>query len=207
MTRGLARSHQCGRRCIPPNEELTANPSMKAGLGPDPWIPELPWPFESKLIFLPLIHFHVWFQSGVRTSLQKWLVIQHRPDEDGETVISLCPEMNLVHVVHFLPQDQSVSWIGHFGFSFGSSKITEKIQSLQFLKKTWFTNKFDVKFFHLIRDVRNFQKEKFFPCFFFWGIHFDLKREIRSRKSDLGAKPCRSLPPGPIRRRFRRSVC
>lgn len=60
-----------GRRCIPANEELTANPSMKAGLGPDPWIPELPWPFESKLIFLPLIHFHVWFQSGVRTSLQE----------------------------------------------------------------------------------------------------------------------------------------
>lgn len=117
MTRGLARSHQCGRRCIPPNEELTANPSMKAGLGPDPWIPELPWPFESKLIFLPLIHFHVWFQSGVRTSLQKWLVIQHRPDlQMVKSQLSMPRNGPLVHgfcVTFCLKIYQRVPWMGH----------------------------------------------------------------------------------------------
>ena len=157
-----------GRRCIPANEELTANPSMKAGLGPDPWIPELPWPFESKLIFLPLIHFHVWFQSGVRTSLQE---VACDPTSSwwrwGFESTFYAPKWSIwsMDFVHFLPQDLSTGVLdgSPLGFSFFYlPKLLKKFKASNSWKKTWNPNKF---------FQSNFFIEKWYvsklPCDFF----------------------------------------
>lgn len=158
-----------GRRCIPANEELTANPSMKAGLGPDPWIPELPWPFESKLIFLPLIHFHVWFQSGVRTSLQKWLVIQNRPDEDGEESTFYAPKWiwSMDFVTFCLKIFLGVLDGSPLGFSFFHlPKLPNHKKRRQFLKKTWNQQIWGTNFFIEKWYVRKLPKGEIFPVVF-----------------------------------------
>ena len=164
-----------GRRCIPANEELTANPSMKAGLGPDPWIPELPWPFESKLIFLPLIHFHVWFQSGVRTSLQKWLVIQHRPDlQMVKRSTFYAPKWSFGPWIlcHFLPQDFSgcFGWVTPWIFIWIFQNY-RKNSKPPIPEKNLEPTNLSQKKIHLIIYVRNFQfwRGLFFPWVFFGG--------------------------------------
>ena len=142
------------------------------------------------------------FNRGFGHHCKKWLVIQHRPDEDGETVNFLCPEMvHLVHgFCHFLPQDFSwVSWMGHnLDFHLDLPKLPKKFKASNSWKKLG-TNKFESNF------SSNYLRQKLPKgggfSRGFWGIHFDHLHGFRSRKSDPGAKPCRSLPPGPIRRR------
>lgn len=164
-----------GRRCIPANEELTANPSMKAGLGPDPWIPELPWPFESKLIFLPLIHFHVWFQSGVRTSLQEVACDPTSSwSSDGEESTFYAPKWSIWSmdfVTFCLKIFLGVLDGSQLGFSFFHlPRLPNHKKRLQFLKKTWNPNQFFINFFIENWYVRKLPiLEGVFPRGFFFG--------------------------------------
>ena len=178
----------------PKRQRLTANPSMKVGLGPDPSISELPASDPLPCLF--------W---RVRTSLQKW---RGDPKSSWRWKIEstfyapkLIWSMSLFSFC--LKINRCFGLVGHFGFSFWIFQNYRTIQSL--LKSSKLGTK---KFEYLIR-YPNFlvilgwipnqpQKEVFFPVVL-WGSM--LTPGLRSRKSDLGAKRSRSLPPGPIRRR------
>ena len=93
---------------------------------------------------------------------------------------------------------QRVSWMGHpLDFHLDLPKLPKKFKASNSSKLG--TNKFEEKKIHLIDTSETSKRRGFFPWVF--GGSISTSNGFRSRKSDLGAKRSRSLPPGPIRRR------